>query len=97
LSSFWRWWGGRNKYSKVWESFKQRNMMDAFLGIIRELRAYGIMRVTKFPACVKLLHLTSSPIFGLLPDSSSLRCGIIIVVDQSFVRLAHLGYCLAVE
>ena len=24
---------------KVWESFKQRNVMDAFLGIIRELRA----------------------------------------------------------
>jgi len=34
---------------KVWESFKQRNMMDAFLGIIRELRAYGILKVTKFP------------------------------------------------
>ena len=34
---------------KVWESFKQRNMMDAFLGIVRELRAYGIMQVTKFP------------------------------------------------
>ena len=34
---------------KVWESFKQRNMMDAFLGIVRELRAYGILEVTKFP------------------------------------------------
>lgn len=32
---------------KVWESFKQRNMMDAFLGIVRELRAYGILKVTK--------------------------------------------------
>jgi len=34
---------------KVWESFKQRNMMDAFLGIVRELRAYGILNVTKYP------------------------------------------------
>jgi len=34
---------------KVWESFKQRNMMDAFLGIVRELRAYGILKVTKYP------------------------------------------------
>jgi len=34
---------------KVWESFKQRNMMDAFLGIVRELRAYGMLKVTKFP------------------------------------------------
>ncbi len=34
---------------KVWESFKQRNMMDAFLGIVRELRAYGILKATKFP------------------------------------------------
>ncbi len=34
---------------KVWESFKQRTMMDAFLGIIRELRAYGILKVIKFP------------------------------------------------
>jgi len=34
---------------KVWESFKQRNMMDAFLGIVRELRAYGILKVTNFP------------------------------------------------
>jgi len=34
---------------KVWEGFKQRNMMDAFLGIVRELRAYGILQVTKFP------------------------------------------------
>lgn len=34
---------------KVWESFKKRNMMNAFLGIVRELRAYGILKVTKFP------------------------------------------------
>ena len=34
---------------RVWESFKQRNMMDAFLGIVRELRAYGILKVTKYP------------------------------------------------
>ena len=34
---------------KVWESFKQRNMMDAFLGIVRELRAYGILKVIKYP------------------------------------------------
>ncbi len=34
---------------KVWESFKQRNMMDAFLGIVRELHAYGILKITKFP------------------------------------------------
>jgi hypothetical protein len=34
---------------KVWESFKQRNMMGAFLGIVRELRAYKILSVTKFP------------------------------------------------
>jgi len=34
---------------KVWESFKQRNMMDAFLGIVRELRAYGILKVIKHP------------------------------------------------
>ena len=33
----------------VWESFKQRNMMDAFLGIVKELRAYGILKVTKYP------------------------------------------------
>ena len=32
---------------KVWESFKQRNMMDAFLGIVRELRAYGILKCVK--------------------------------------------------
>ncbi len=38
-----------NIRSKVWESFKQRNMMGAFLGIVRELRAYGILKVTKFP------------------------------------------------
>jgi len=34
---------------KVWESFKQRNMIDAFHGILRELRAYGILKVTKYP------------------------------------------------
>lgn len=34
---------------RVWESFKQRNMIDAFLGLIRELRAYGILKVTKYP------------------------------------------------
>ncbi len=34
---------------KVWESFKQRNMMDAFLGIVRELRAYDILKVTNLP------------------------------------------------
>lgn len=34
---------------KVWESFKQRNMVDAFLGIVRELRAYGMLKVTKYP------------------------------------------------
>jgi predicted nucleotide-binding protein len=32
---------------KVWEPFKQRNMMDAFLHIARELRAYGMLRVIK--------------------------------------------------
>jgi len=32
---------------KVWESFKQRNMMNAFLGIVRELRAYGMLKVQK--------------------------------------------------
>lgn len=35
---------------RAWESFKQRNMMDAFLGIVRELRAYGMLEVTKYPA-----------------------------------------------
>lgn len=34
---------------RVWESFKQRNMMDAFLAIVRELRAYGILQITKYP------------------------------------------------
>jgi predicted nucleotide-binding protein len=34
---------------KVWESFKQRNMMNAFLGIVRELRAYGMLKVIKYP------------------------------------------------
>jgi predicted nucleotide-binding protein len=34
---------------RVYEPFKQRNMLDAFLGIIRELRAYGILKVTKYP------------------------------------------------
>lgn len=32
---------------KVWESFKQRNMMNAFLGIVRELRAYGMLKLIK--------------------------------------------------
>jgi predicted nucleotide-binding protein len=32
---------------KVWESFKQRNMMNAFLGVVRELRAYGMLKVAK--------------------------------------------------
>lgn len=32
---------------KAWESFKQRNMMNAFLGIVRELRAYGMLKVIK--------------------------------------------------
>ncbi len=32
---------------KVWERFKQRNMMKAFLCIVRELRAYGILKVIK--------------------------------------------------
>jgi len=32
---------------KVWESFKQRNMMNAFLGIVRELRAYDMLKVIK--------------------------------------------------
>ena len=34
---------------KVWESFKQRNMMNAFLGIVRELRAYGMLKIIKTP------------------------------------------------
>jgi len=34
---------------RVWESFKQRNMMDAFLGIVRELRAYGMLKIIKTP------------------------------------------------
>lgn len=32
---------------KVWERFKQRNMMNAFLYIAKELRAYGILRAVK--------------------------------------------------
>lgn len=40
---------GSNIRPKVYERFKQRNMMNAFLGIVRELRAYGILKVTKFP------------------------------------------------
>jgi predicted nucleotide-binding protein len=32
---------------KVWESFKQRNMMDAFLSIVRELREYGMLKAVK--------------------------------------------------
>jgi hypothetical protein len=34
---------------KVRESFKRRNMMDAFLGIVRELKDYGILQVIKTP------------------------------------------------
>lgn len=34
---------------KVWESFKQRNMLNALLGIVRELRAYGMLKVTTYP------------------------------------------------
>ena len=34
---------------RVWGSFKQRNMMEAFLGIVRELRAYGMLQVIKYP------------------------------------------------
>lgn len=34
---------------RVWENFKQRNMMNAFLGIIRELRAYGMLKIVKVP------------------------------------------------
>lgn len=34
---------------RVWESFKQRNMMGAFLGIVRELRAYGMLKIIKTP------------------------------------------------
>lgn len=33
---------------KVYERFKQRHMINAFLRIIRELRAYGILTVTKY-------------------------------------------------
>jgi predicted nucleotide-binding protein len=32
---------------RVWESFKQRNMTNAFLGIVRELRAYGVLKLIK--------------------------------------------------
>lgn len=32
---------------KVYEPFKQRNMMNAFLHIAKELRAYGILRAVK--------------------------------------------------
>jgi predicted nucleotide-binding protein len=32
---------------KVWEPFKQRNMMNAFLHIAKELRAYGMLKVVK--------------------------------------------------
>ncbi len=32
---------------RVWESFKQRNMMNAFLGIVRELCAYGMLKLIK--------------------------------------------------
>lgn len=32
---------------KVWERFKQRNMIKAFLCIVRELRAYGILKCVK--------------------------------------------------
>ncbi|GAI70466.1 unnamed protein product, partial [marine sediment metagenome] len=32
---------------KVWERFKQRNMMKAFLCIVKELRAYSMLKATK--------------------------------------------------
>jgi predicted nucleotide-binding protein len=32
---------------KVWEPFKQRNMMNAFLHIAKELRAYGMLKTAK--------------------------------------------------
>ena len=32
---------------KVWEPFKKKNMMNAFLHIAKELRAYGILRAVK--------------------------------------------------
>ena len=32
---------------KVWERFKQRNMMKAFLCIAKELRAYGMLKAVK--------------------------------------------------
>lgn len=32
---------------KVWERFKQRNMMRAFLCIVKELRAYGMLKAVK--------------------------------------------------
>ena len=32
---------------KVWERFKQRNMMNAFLCIAKELRAYGMLKAVK--------------------------------------------------
>jgi len=32
---------------KVWEPFKQRNMMNAFLHIAKELRAYGMLKTVK--------------------------------------------------
>ncbi len=34
---------------KVRESFKQDNMTDAFIGIVRELHAYGMLKVVKTP------------------------------------------------
>jgi predicted nucleotide-binding protein len=34
---------------RVWDSFRQRHMMGAFLGIVRELRAYGMLEITKYP------------------------------------------------
>jgi len=40
---------GSNISPKVYERFKQRNMMDAFLSIVRELRAYGMLKIIKTP------------------------------------------------
>ena len=40
---------GSNISPKVYERFKQRNMMNAFLGIVRELRAYGMLKIIKTP------------------------------------------------
>ena len=34
---------------RVWERFKQRDMMDVFLGMVRELHEYGILKIIKTP------------------------------------------------